>query len=88
MCGIVQHLGALSWMSRLIPVPFDFLSAAAAGLWGREKTGFEWNTAPLEQAAARTRPPPQYLALLLLFCRLSFCEPSEIMVDSWWSTVS
>ena len=43
MCGIVRHLGALSWMSRLIPVPFDFLSAAAAGLWGREKTGFEGN---------------------------------------------
>ena len=60
----------------------------AAGLWcRREKTGFELNRQLLELAHHHNASLALY-AVLLLFCRLSFCEPSQIMVDSWWGTVS
>ena len=53
LCG---HLGAMSWMSRLIPVPFDFLSGGWCWVMRARKDRF-----PVEQAAAGTRPPLQYL---------------------------
>ena len=47
------HLGAMSGMSPLIPVPFDFLSGGCWVMVAR-KDRFR-----VEQAAAGTRPPPQ-----------------------------
>ena len=48
------HLGAMSGMSPLIPVPFDFLSGGCWVMVQARKDRFR-----VEQAAAGTRPPPQ-----------------------------